>query len=537
MKTIYDLIVYGATSGGIISAVQAVKEGLSVLVLEPSEHIGGMTTGGLSWVDGGELETIGGLSKAFFEEVCVGSGEPPEGFSSGWNPWTLTPSVALAAFERLISEFEIPVLTGQRLKEDVPSVGKVGSRVSELRMESGELFRGRMFIDATYEGDLMAAAGVSYRIGRESRDEFGESKAGVLGPSERQPQQFDVFIDPYRVPGDPESGLLRYIQEGPLAPEGSGDDKTQAYCYRVCLTRDSDIVKRVEISEPAGYDQERYEILRRYLAARAAAGLETRLEEDLLKISHLPDLKTDINNRGPLSLDHIGESWSYPEGSYAERERVIREHTEYTQGLFWFLKSDPSVPPHIREAMAAFAYPADEYEKNGHWSPQLYVRVARRMLGEKFMTQHDIPGTSEASIGMGSYGVDSHHVQRLIFPADYGPDTHGAWERDSSGKLQLEGNFLEKKCAYEIPYGAICPKREQCENLLVTFCVSASHVAFSSLRMEPIFMLLGQSAASAVAQALREEVEVQAIDMMRLREKLRADGQALSLDTCEMERG
>ncbi|GEM_PF-1505309 len=531
-----DIVIYGATSGGIISAVQAAKEGKTVELIEPTTHIGGTTTGGLGWVDGGYLDTIGGLSLAFFDKVAEPSPSVSTGFSNGSNPWTLLPSEALAEFQLLLATHSITVRTGNRLKRDGSGVLKSGNTITKIVMENGNEFMGKVFIDASYEGDLMAEAGVSYTVGRESQAQYGESEGGVVGPDEWQPQQFDFFIDPYVIPGDPESGLLPYIQEGPLEPDGTADGKTQAYCFRLCLTRSPDPEERVEITQPASYDPAKFEILRRYIAARSAAGQSSTLKDHLLKISVLKDLKTDINNRGPFSTDHIGQNWDYPEGDYATREAIWQEHIEFTQGLLWFLKSDPAVPAAVRAEMAAFAYPADEYLTNGNFSPQLYIRETRRMIGPYVMTKEDIEvnGTKADAIGQGSYGIDSHHVQRLIFPAEYPlapnsrQETPDSYSRNSAGRLQNEGNFLAGKKRYDIPYTAITPKKAECGNLLVTFCVSSSHIAFSSIRMEPVFMHLGQSAATAAGMAIDQQVAVQDIDYPSFRAKLKADGQVMS---------
>jgi len=536
-QTVYmaDIVIYGATSGGVISAVQAVKEGKTVELVEPTTHIGGTTTGGLGWVDGGYLDTIGGLSREFFDNVAAPSPSVTTGFSNGSNPWTLIPSEALAEFQRLLTTHSITVRTGNRLKRDGTGVVKAGNTITKLVMENGNEFVGKVFIDASYEGDLMAEAGVSYIVGREAEAQYGESEAGVVGPDEWQPQQFDVFIDPYVVPGDPASGLLPYIQEDPLETDGTADGKTQAYCFRLCLTRSPDPEDRVEITQPVGYDPAKFEILRRYIAARQAAGKSTTLKDHLLKISVLKDLKTDINNRGPFSTDHIGQNWEYPDGDYATREAIWQEHVDFTQGLLWFLKSDPVVPVTVRNDMAAFAYPADEYVSNGHFSPQLYIRETRRMVGPYVMTKEDIEvnRTKTNAIGKGSYGIDSHHVQRLIFPADYplAPNSRNEtppYTRNSAGRLQNEGNFLAEKIRYDIPYTVLTPQKTECDNLLVTFCVSSSHIAFSSIRMEPVFMHLSQSAATAACMAIDQQVAVQDIDYSLLRTKLKADGQVFS---------
>jgi hypothetical protein len=532
-----DICIYGATSGGVIAAVQAARMGKRVMLIEPGQHLGGMTSGGLGWVDHGEIESVGGLAREFFDPERGGVCRLAQDHGNSWNnPWTLTPGVAEARFREMIEESGVEVLYGERIvrgggvEKELRNIrNTLSARISRMRLESGKVVKAKMFIDASYEGDLMAEAGVSWRKDREGEIEYGEAPlAGVLGPEVVQPQQFDVFVDPYLEAGNPESGLLKGIQEGSLAEEGTGDDKLQAYCFRLCLTNSEDSERRVEISEPKGYDPAEFEILRRYLKAREAAGLETVLRENLLKTSPVGDEKYDINNRGPFSIDYIGANWTYPESDYNEREAIWKDHIRYTKGLLWFLKSDPAVPESVRADMARFAWPADEFTHTNHFPHQLYIRECRRMVGPKVMTLQDLPEPKpiEDSIGMGSYGVDSHHVQRVIFPEVFA-DQHG-----SAGKLQNEGNFLAsasgyKKGPYPIPYSAITPKAEECANLLVTFCVSASHVAFSSIRMEPVHMLLSQAAATVAVMAIEAGVPVQEVDVKELQERLIADGMVL----------
>lgn len=515
-----DVVVYGGASGGIIAAVKARQLGKTVALIEPGRHLGGMTAGGLGWVDGGYTNTVGGMALAFFKKVARPSPSRGAPFG-GSNPWTLLPKDASAEFARLLASNAVPVYFSNRL-DRTTGVSMAGNRIAEIRMENGDVFRARVFIDATYEGDLMACAGVTYRVGRESNAEYGEPRAGVLGPAIQQTQVFDYFVDPYVVPGDTNSGLLAGIQKVPLGTIGGGDSKTQAYNFRLCLTDTNLASRRVEITEPAGYDPARYEILRRYITARTAAGKSTAAS-DLLKFSPLAENKADINNNGPFSLDLIGESWDYPEGDYATRAAIVQNHIAYTQGLLWFLKSDAAVPAGIRTTMARFAYPSDEYTANGNWTPQLYVREARRMVGAYVMTQLDIPTMKTNAIGMGSYRVDSHHLQRVIYPSDYG--------NSYAGRLQNEGQFYAastESAPYDIPYTAILPRQAECDNLLVTFCVSASHIAFASMRMEPVYMLLSESAAIAACQAIDTDAAVQAIDYQTLRASLKAAGQIFS---------
>ena len=526
-----DICIYGATSGGVIAAAQAARMGKKVILVEPGRHLGGMTSGGLGWVDHGVIESVGGLAREFFDPerggVCRQCPEIPDG---GWNPWTLTPGAAEARFREMLDETGVEVLYGERIVRGGGVEKPRMARMARIALESGKVVEADVFLDASYEGDLMAEAGVSWRKDREGAEEYGEAPlAGVLGPDISQPQQFDVFIDPYNEAGVPESGLLAGVQEGTLDKPGSGDDKLQAYCFRLCLTNAENPDRRVEIGEPEGYDPGDFEILRRYLKARQAAGLETVLRQHLLKISPVGDNKFDINNRGPLSIDYIGANWAYPEADYTERETIWENHVRYTKGLLWFLKSDPAVPESVRAEMARLAWPADEFLDTGHFPHQLYIRECRRMVGPKVMTLHDLhdPKPVGDSIGMGSYGVDSHHVQRVIFPDAYQD------RRGSAGKLQNEGNFLAsrmgyRKRPYPVPYRALTPKREECENLLVTFCVSSTHVAFSSIRMEPVHMLLSQAAATAAVLAIEARVPVQEVEVKELQARLLNDGMVIS---------
>ncbi len=533
MRLETDICIYGATSGGVIAAVQAARMGKQVILLEPGRHLGGMTSGGLGWVDHGVIGSVGGLARDFFDPerggVCRQNPEYPDG---GWNPWTLTPGAAEERFRSMLDEAGVAVRYGERILlggDGVEKGGPRNTRIARIVLEIGKVVEAKVFIDASYEGDLLAEAGVGWRRDREGADEYGEAPlAGVLGPDVPQPQNFDVFIDPFMEAGVPESGLLPGVQEGTLAAPGSGDDKLQAFCFRLCVTDAEDPAKRVEIEEPEGYDPVEFEILRRYLRAREAAGLETVLRKHLLKISPVADNKFDLNNRGPMSIDYIGANWTYPEAGYRERETLWQDHVRYTKGLLWFLKSDPAVPEPVRKDLARFAWPADEFADTGHFPHQLYIRECRRMVGPKVMTLHDLhdPQPVADGIGYGSYGVDSHHVQRVIFPDGYADDAV------SAGKLQNEGNFLAsrmgyKKKPYPIPYRAITPKPEECDNLLVTFCVSSSHVAFSSIRMEPVHMLLSQAAATAAAMAIDRGVAVQEVDVTALQERLRRDGMVL----------
>ena len=405
----------------------------------------------------------------------------------------------------MVAEHGIPVFRDEWL-DRAHGVEKDGTRVVAIRTLGGKTYRGRMFIDATYEGDLMAAAGVSYTVGREPNAKYGETLNGVQ-TRRADKHQFERPVDPYNVPGDPSSGLLPRIHAGPPGEDGAGDRRVQAYCFRMCLT---DLPEnRVPFAKPEGYDPRQYELLGRYLRAGWTGGFRG--------ISHLPNRKTDTNNDGGFSTDNIGMSDDYPEASYERRRAIIKEHETYQKGLMYYLANDPGVPEQTREAWARWGLAGDEFPDNGHWPHQIYVREARRMVSDFVMTERHLRGTEPTpdSIGMGSYNMDSHNVQRYV---------------DSDGHARNEGDIqVNPGGPYPISYRAIVPKAGECTNLLVPVCLSSSHIAYGSIRMEPVFLILGQSAATAASLAIGAGVPVQEVDRARLRERLRADGQVLDL--------
>jgi hypothetical protein len=516
----YDVVIYGGTAGGIFSAISISRDGSqSVVVLEPTDHVGGMVTGGLGWTDMGTWESIGGMAAEFHRRMKVHYDDPSawkfetrdaylkrcrlEPMNDGkW--WYNEPSAASSMLRKMVEQSGVTVLRGHRLA----SVEKRANRIASIRCDNGTVFRGRVFIDATYEGDLLAKAGVSYRVGRESSAECGEKLAGVLPQKYSTRKQLDVDISPYAKDGS----LLFGVQDIPRGQDGAGDHKVQAYNYRICLTDHPE--NRVPIEKPENYDSHRYDLLARYIAAKP----EIKLRKGLLKIDELPNRKTDINDGGPISTDFIGFNWKYPDGDEATRKAILQLHLDYTKGLLYFIGHDPRVPKSIRDEMLEWGYPKDEYQKNGNWTPQLYIREARRMAGAYVMTSHDLEtNRSKAdSIGMGSYGADSHLIQRIV----------------ENGVVRNEGNpnDFTKSFPYEIPYRAITPKRDECDNLLVTFCVSASHMGFASIRMEPVFMILSESAGLAAMDAVRKNIAVQEVSYDRLRPKLVERKQILKLD-------
>ncbi len=515
----YDVVVYGGTAGGIVSAISAALAGASVIVLEPGDHIGGMVTGGLGRTDLGVGESIGGMAAEFYRRIKKHYDEPAswkfqtrkqylavQGRTiSGDKWWFHEPSVAVLIFQQMLTEAGVKVLTGRRLVK----VDKQGPRIVSIRCAGGEVFSGRVFIDATYEGDLLAKAQVSYRVGRESSAEYGEKYAGVLSWKVSTRKQFDIDISPYGQDGQ----LLFGVKDIPRGEVGAADNKVQAYNFRICLTDHPD--NRLPIDKPENYDPSRYDLLARYIAAKPSISLK----RGLLKIDLLPNRKTDINDGGPFSTDFIGFNWDYPDGDEKTRHAIVQLHIDYTKGLLYFIGNDPRVPANVRQQMLQWGYPKDEYVKTGHWSPKLYIREARRMVGQYVMTSHDLETkrTKHDSIGMGSYAADSHLVQRIV---------EGKFVRN-------EGNpndFTPGKKTYEIPYRAITPRRGECENLLVTFCVSASHMGFASIRMEPVFMILSESAGLAAVNAAGADIAVQDVPYAALQARLLERNQLLKLD-------
>ncbi len=498
-----DVVVYGGTASGVIAAVAVARGGKSVLLLEPGRHVGGMVAGGLGATDAGNRAAIGGYAREFFERVRAhyvkkygADSRQVKDCSGGF---LFEPHVATAVFQALLKEAKAQVLFGQRLE----SVVKEGRRLTALKTARGDTFRARAFIDASYEGDLLAAAGVKYHVGREGRAVYDESLAGV--------QRFSPAHQwPVRISGLDGKQRLPFVQPGALGKPGQGDHKVQAYNFRLCLTRRAD--NRRAFPRPPGYDPSRYELLARYLRARP--GLTVA---QLMNPVPLPNGKTDTNNNGPFSTDHIGASWDYPDADHARRQRILRDHVLYTQGFLYFLANDRRVPEALRKEMSTWGLARDEFSDNDNWPTQLYVREARRMLGAHVMIQADImeKRRKDDSVGLGSYTTDSHHVQRLL--------------RDDSSVLN-EGDFQVPVSPYAIPYRSLTPRAEQCDNLLVSVCVSASHVAYGTIRMEPVYMILGQACGVAAVLAVDDRVPVQKVSTDRLARRLLAQKAILSPD-------
>lgn len=521
-----DVIIYGGTAAAVIAAVEVAGSGKSVMIVSPDIHPGGLSSGGLGFTDTGRKEVIGGLSRDFYHRVFRhyqtdeawkwmkreeygnrGQGTPA---IDGENRtmWIFEPHVAEKIFEDYIREFSIPVFRDEWLDRE-KGVLKKNGRIESITTLSGKRFSGKIFMDTTYEGDLMAAAGISYHVGREGNDVYGETWNGVQTGVYHHRHHFMVLdepVDPYRIPGDPESGLLPGISPDHPGEKGSGDHRVQAYCFRMCMTDHPG--NRVPFPRPDAYDSTRYELLVRIFDAG--------WREWFWKFDDIPNRKTDTNNHGPFSSDNIGMNYDYPEASYERRREIIEEHRNYQMGLLWFVANDPRVPEEIQTRMREWGLAGDEFTDNGHWPHQLYIREARRMKGKFVMTENELLKRTPTpeSVGMGSYTIDSHNVQRYV---------------TDEGHVHNEGDIgVGLPGPYEIAYGSIVPKKEECENLLVPVCVSSSHIAFGSIRMEPVFMILGQSAAVAACMAIDGSLAVQDIPYEKLSNLLISKGQVLN---------
>ncbi|SHL08825.1 FAD dependent oxidoreductase [Chitinophaga jiangningensis] len=485
-----DVCVYGGTSAGVIAAYTAKKLHKSVILISPDKHLGGLTTGGLGYTDIGNKSAITGISRDFYRRIGSHYGR--------FEQWIFEPHVAEATFHQYIKAADVPVIYQYQLA----GVEMQGQRISAVKVTGADTrtIRAKMFIDCSYEGDLMARAGVSYTVGREANSQYNETYNGV---QLREKHQFPDGIDPYRTPGKPESGLLWGISPAAMEPQGSGDKKVQTYNFRICLSNDPK--NSIAITQPEDYQPARYELLLRLLEKLKSPTLNT-----ILKVDRMPNNKTDINNNGAFSTDMIGRNYDYPEADAAGRKQIIHDHEVYTKGLLYFIGHDPRMPQHLRDEMLQWGYPKDEYTDNGHWSPQLYVREVRRMVGEYVMTQANCEAKEKVTdgVGMAAYTMDSHNCQRIV--------VNGMVKNE--GDVQI-GGFGP----YPVSYRSIIPKKGQCENLLVPVCLSASHIAYGSIRMEPVFMVLAQSAATAAALAIDTKVSVQQADVAKIQQQLKND--------------
>jgi hypothetical protein len=543
-----DVVIYGSSPAAISAAVQAKRMGRSAVVVSPETRIGGLTTGGLGQTDIGNKSAFGGIALEFYRAVAAYYADRsrwtrqtpesyfPDGQCAGSKDkdsmWTFEPSAALAILEGWERRDGLDIRRGEWLDRG-KGVEKSGGRIVSIRTLSGTVYRGKVFVDATYEGDLMAAAGVSYVVGRESNSVYGETINGNQ-PDARgaEHHNFHKGVSPYVVEGDAKSGLLPGVEPyDPSARPGDGDRRVQAYCLRMCLTDAPE--NRIPFKKPDGYDERDYELLfREYAATLAnpdvrAVGMLSGKNLVPFIMSRMPNRKTDSNNCTGFSSDFIGRNWAWPDASYEERAKIFRRHLDYQRGLMWTLANHPRIPSTVREYFSRWGTCRDEFldGPGDGWQSQLYVREARRMVGETVMTEHHCRGVKTVSrpVAMAAYTMDSHHVRRMV-----GKD----------GYVRNEGNVEDSMSAekgrrispYGIDYGAIVPRRAECANLIVPVCLSASHAAFGSIRMEPVFFALGQVAGTAAAFACDGACAVQDVDYASLARRLKADGQVLQVE-------
>jgi hypothetical protein len=499
-----DLIVYGGTASGIMAAYSAAREGLHVVLLEPGAHLGGMVTGGLSATDLGQLDVVGGYVRRFYTLAAAHYGVHDLNRRENWYS---EPHVDEEIFRKMLADAGVEVHLHERLKEH-EGVQVHAQRIESIATMDGKQWKAKMFADCSYEGDLMAEAGVTYVYGRESVAKYGESLAGV-----RPYSPAHQFTWPLSAYGEHHK-LLPEIGPGPLAAPGTGDKLVEAYSFRPVLTNNPG--DKLPFPRPKHYDSSRFALLRRYLAEFEKNRGRAPNLHDVAIIVPIPNDKADFNNNGPFSTDYIGHSWNYPDGSYAEKQRIWNDTLDYVQSFFYFLSRDPGVPPGLQHEINEWGLPKDEFMDSGHWPNQLYVRESRRMVGSYVMKQSDLQTarTKPDSIGMGSYNSDSHNVQRVALP---------------DGFVRNEGDLQVHVQPYEIPYRILIPQKSQVRNLLVTVCVSATHVAYSSLRMESQYMIMGQAAGVAASLAVRKGVAVQDVPITALQAALHSQKAVLSL--------
>ena len=520
-----DIIIYGGTSAAVTTAVRARKMGKTVIIVSPDTHLGGLSSGGLGFTDTGNKEVIGGLSRDFYHRLYMryqqdsswrwqkkeeygnkGQGTPAIDGTER-TMWIFEPHVAEEIFEEYVKENKLNVLRNEWLNRET-GVTKENGNIVSIKTLNGKLFKGKMFIDATYEGDLMAAAGVRYHVGREANSVYQEEWNGVQKGMFKHGHHFKSKISPYKIPNDSASGLVAGVSAEAPGENGQGDKKLQAYCFRMCLSNSPE--NRVSFSRPEGYDSTQYELLGRVFASG--------WRELFDKFDPVPNRKTDTNNHGPFSTDYIGMNYDYPEASYEKRREIIKQHEQYQKGLLYFISVDKRVPEDLQKEFNTWGLAKDEFRDNGNWPHQIYVREARRMVSDYVMTENETLNkrTVPEPIGMGSYTLDSHNAQRYI---------------ETSGYVQNEGDVgVEAPKPYSISYKAIIPKEAECKNLLVPVCISSSHIAYGSIRMEPVFMILGESAATAAALAIDNKTSVQQLPYDKLKTSLLQQHQRLSLN-------
>jgi hypothetical protein len=518
-----DIIVYGGNASAVMAAVQAKQMGKSVIMVSPDVHLGGLTTGGLGLTDTGDKTVIGGLALSFYHRLYLhyaqdsawvwqkkseygNKGQGTVALDTSFKTmWIFEPHVAEQLIEAYVKENNIQIHRDTWLDRSTSGINKVGNKIVSFKSLDGKTYKGKMFIDATYEGDLMAAAGVGYHVGRESNAQYGEKWNGIQQGVFQHNHYFKNKIDPYVIAGNPSSGLLPEIGAEFPGLNGEGDKRVQAYCYRLCMSTNPD--NRKPFPKPEGYDPARYAVLARLFAAG--------WRDVFPKFNAIPNKKTDTNNHGPFSMDFIGANYDYPDATYVRRKEIIKAHELYQKGYLYFMANDPSVPADIQSTFNEYGLAADEFTYNDNWPHQLYVREARRMVGDFVMTEKDALGKTniQRPIGMGSYSLDSHNTQRFV---------------TKEGFVQNEGDIgVRPDKAYSIEYGAIVPKEKECSNLLVPVCLSSSHIAYGSIRMEPVFMILGQSAAIAASLSIDQKTSVQKLPYESLLTELNKANQVL----------
>ncbi|HRH48676.1 MAG TPA: FAD-dependent oxidoreductase [Panacibacter sp.] len=494
VKAQYDICIYGGTSAGVIAAYTAAKQNKKVILIEPGKHLGGLSSGGLGYTDIGNKYVVSGLARDFYRRMGKHYGK--------FETWIFEPHSAEAIFNDYIKEANVPVL----FQYVITKATKGNTTIKSIEIQNlnpaastfTKTITAKMFIDCSYEGDLMAKAGVSYTVGREDNKTYNETWNGVQLLDKHQ---FPDGIDPYKIPGDSTSGLLWGISNNKLLPNGTGNTMLQAYNYRLCLTNDP--ANKIEITKPGGYDASMYELLLRYIDIYKPKNLDDRV----LNISMMPNHKTDINNNGPFSTDMIGMNYDYPTADYNTRQRILNAHAEYIKGLLYFIGHDPRMPEYLRNEMLQWGYPKDEYTDNNNFTPQAYIRESRRMIGDYVMTQNNCESKEIVTdaVGMAAYTMDSHNCERLVV----------------NGMVKNEGDVQKGGFGpYPIAYRSLIPKANDCTNLFVPVCLSASHIAYGSIRMEPVFMVLAESSAAAACMAINNKQTVQQVNVKQLQQLL-----------------
>jgi hypothetical protein len=511
----FDVVIYGGTSAGVIAAVQVSRMGKSVVLLEPKQQIGGLTISGLGFTDTGDKRVIGGLAREFYQRVkrhydseAVWKQEPRDKYdryhSTDDAMWTFEPHVARAIFLSMLHEAQVPVVTGISLGRS--SVTKANGRLTSIRLTNGETYRGKVFIDASYEGDLMASAGVSFTVGREANAHYGEKLNGVQVANAKH-HQFIKNVDPYLIPGDKASGLLPQIRANGPGVDGAADELLQAYNFRLCLTDDK--ANQTPFVKPEGYNEREYELLLR--------NCEAGDPRHPWHFGMMPNRKTDMNNNFAVSSDYIGANYDYANADDGTRAKILKAHETYLRGFMWTLANHPRVSEPIQREIRRWGYASDEFTDNNLWPYWCYIREARRMVANTVHTELDCRRQRPCPdpVGMGSYNMDSHNCQRYV---------------NAEGFVRNEGDVqVSPGGPYLISYRTLTPKPGQADNLLVPVCLSCTHIAYGSIRMEPVFMILGQSAATAASIAIDDNVTVQQVEYAKLRARLDADKQALTI--------